>query len=155
MVVYGCHGSYGHHYDCYATNVTTLFKNGVPIETFNFCDTQCTEFHNEYVKVEDVKLTKGPLSFSKDSVLKSFHTEKERVNCVWCFDIQKDHGIIVEPDSKLLAPTLFITSEGYKLLELYDYDSVTMFFTFDNYMYASRLQQETIDKLTDKGYEFH
>lgn len=155
MVVYGCHGSYGHYYDCYATNVTTLFKNGVPIETFTFCDTQCTEFPNEYVKVEDVKLTKGPLTFSKDSVLNSFRTEREYVNCGWCFDTQKEHGVIVEPNSKLFAPTLFVTSEGYKFLELYDYDSVTMVFTFDNYIYAYRLQQETIDKLTDKGYKFY
>ena len=28
------------------------------------------------------------------------------------------------------AGTYFITPEGYKLLELYDYDSVTMFYSF-------------------------
>ena len=79
------------------------------------------------------------LFFSKDSVLNFFHTERE-YNGRFYYDysgpfnedgfvVGKQRGLITEHDYDY-AGTYFITPEGYKLLELYDYDSVTMFYSF-------------------------
>ena len=143
-------------YNCYATNVITLFKNGVPIDTFNFYDIQYTVcFESDEIK--EKQITKGPLPFSKDSVLKFFLPCQEYRDGSYfvkygSLDFKKDCGVIVIHNSYLRAPTLFITPEGYKLLELCDYDSVAMLYTFDSYMCDS---QSTIDELADMGYVFN
>ena len=138
----------GYEYDCYATNVVTLYKGGFPIETFNFYDTQCTTFPHENVKVKKACLTKGPLCFSKDSVLSFFYNDWDDYKYG---SSNKECGLIVMHGCHLAAPILFISPEGYKLLELCDYDSVTMFFTFDSYMYTSK--EREIEKFIDMGYE--
>ena len=144
----GCHNC-GYDWECYATNTVTLLKNGIPVDTFNFYDTQHTTFANKCISVEEACLTKDPFFFSKDSVLNFFYPQSE------CYELKKDFskdcGIIVG-FSDLYAPVLFITPEGYKLLESYDYDSVIMLYTFNRYMYRSR---EKIDKLKEKGYKFY
>ena len=151
----GCYDC-GYDYECYATNTTIIFKNGIPVDTFNFYDTQYTWFRNKCVDVVKGRLEKGPLYFSKDSILNFFHTEKEYIsNHQYLNSYDEDYhylGLIVEYYDNIYAPTLFITPEGYKLLELYDYDSVTMVFTFDEYRYAL---QSDIDDLAERGYKFH
>lgn len=148
----GCRNC-GYNYPCYATNTTILFKDGVAVDTFNFYDVQHTTFMNKCVSVKEVCLKNGPRCFSKDSVLNFFHTEKEyydqgyfNVNDI----IGNRCGLIVEHNDNNSAGTLFITPEGYKLLEYYDYDSVIMTYTFDQFMYHSDWE---VNELLDSGYE--
>ena len=148
----------GYDYECYATNTATIFKNGEPIETYYFIDTQYTTFANKCVSVDEACLTKCPISISKDSALKFFHPHKEFMDKSSFYkkygnlSFSKDCGTIAIQHSKLPAPTLFITLEGYKLLEQCDYDSVTMVFTFDSYMYNS---QRELDSWKDYGYKYY
>lgn len=125
-------GSYGWNFECRATNVTTLFKEGVSVDTFKFFDLQRETRANKRSIKEKIYMEEA-LYFSKDSVLNFFHTEWEYITIhnYWDVDIRDHHlGLIDENYSDNPAGTLFITPEGYKLLELCDYDSVTMFYTF-------------------------
>ena len=158
ILMFSCGGFFDGavRYECYATNVITLFEKGVPIDTINLSDTQRT-IYRETAKVKEKYMTKGPLSFSKDSALKFFHPYWEFKDKSSFYEkygklsFSKDCGVIAM-QHELPAPTLFITPEGYKHLELCDYDSVTMFYTFDRYRYNS---QSDIDALANMGYKFH
>ena len=130
---------YGWNFECQAINTTTLFKDGVPVDTFNFYDTQESEAFCDKYAIKGKKYKEESFSFSKDSVLNFFHTERE-YNYRFYYDYSgsfNDDGFVVGKQCGLIAEnnynyagTYFITPEGYKLLELYDYDSVTMFYSF-------------------------
>lgn len=138
LLVCSCEGFFspGWDFECRAINVTTLFENGVSVDTFNFYDTQY-EGGAHKRSIKEKKYKKDSLFLSRDSVLKFFRTEEEYYNQEWYFNdkdiIGRRRGLIVECDDNNPAGTLFITPEGYKLLELCDYDSVTMFYTFITY----------------------
>ncbi|MBO7145016.1 MAG: hypothetical protein J6W13_09350 [Salinivirgaceae bacterium] len=130
---------YGYEFECLATNVTTLFKDGILIDTLKFYNTQYESYANKH-SVTEIIYKEDTLSFSKDSVLNFFHTGEEYSDLRY-FDANRKRyikvnyivglcGLIVEHDDHNIAGTFFITPEGYKLLELCDYDSVTMFYTF-------------------------
>ena len=139
---YGGINDYGYEFECLATNVTTLFKDGILIDTLKFYNTQYESYANKHSVTKNI-YKEDSLFFSKDSVLNFFHT-REEYSDLWYFDANSKRyikvnyivglcGLIVEQDDHNLAGTLFITPEGYKLLELCDYDSVTMFYSFVTY----------------------
>ncbi len=134
IIAESCGGlfSYGWDFECRATNVTTLFKEGVPVDTFNFYDTQRETRANKR-SIKEKIYSEDSLFLSRDSVLNFFHTEMEYYDRGYIYNLPNGHfGLIVELEhtGNRSAGTLFISSEGYKLLELCDYDSVTMFYSF-------------------------
>lgn len=139
---------YGWNFECQAINTTTLFKDGVPVDTFNFYATQESDAFCDKYAIKSKKYKEDSLFFSKDSALNFFHTEKEydyRFYCDYSGAFNNDGfiegdncGLIVKNAYDNFAGTLFITPEGYKLLELYDYDSVTMFYSFIIYPYKKK-----------------